>query len=429
MIVISTNSINSLIIIFFILVFPQISKAQNNTIEAIVINKSTSQPLSNCSISYKKKYVGTVSNSDGYYSLELYNDNLVDSVKFSFVGFQTIKLPISECLKIDTLEMYVNKEQINEVVTKAKKINPTRLILSAVKNYNSKKLQHSHSAVAHYREKAKKDGKYIMFMESIGNSVFLNYTNNEIPLTSYKFICDNSRFHNSHPVWQDYKFRWVNKSSTHTGSSCNVNLFRFMELNSLLNNSLVMDYDYHIIDNYNLSNQKVYIVNFSGKYALGNIHIIESSKQILKLNFRTTKYWSTAYHNRVIADIKMEFAYIDDQPFVSSIASSFKHKGLEYSNIFKVVQQRMKKIYFTECDYWDYNSLGVNPYVIYMPLKWKSFNIEVDHEYSKIEEDLVGENNSLEDYFIKNSNKWFLNDSSLKLFSMTQLERLKNGLN
>jgi TonB-linked SusC/RagA family outer membrane protein len=106
----------TLLLLCFVLAGVQLLQAQNVTIKGTVASKEDGAPIPGVSIVVKGTTIGTITDFDGKYSLNV-PENTV-SLIFSFVGMKTMEVPIEGRTSIDvTLESDV--QDLNEVVITA----------------------------------------------------------------------------------------------------------------------------------------------------------------------------------------------------------------------------------------------------------------------------------------------------------------------
>ena len=185
---------NKLIFLTFFICFLSFGQKQI-VLKGVVIDKVTKEALPFTNIVYPKKALGTITNSDGNYNLLLNNAKEKDSIIISYIGYKTKYSTVGNLLSKTTIELNPDANQLNEVVVTAKlqKINAKAFMKEVITNYNRNRRKTPHIAIAHYREKAKLNGKYIMFMESIGYSLFSGKRAGAAVLSNYNFFCEDTK--------------------------------------------------------------------------------------------------------------------------------------------------------------------------------------------------------------------------------------------
>jgi hypothetical protein len=400
----------SVILILLILVgFSSISQINVN-LSGRVTDMETKEPLPYAKIFYLKKSLGTVTNLDGNFTISISEANEMDSIIISYVGYEPIRTVVGKCLKKDKFELKPKVVELDEVVAKAGKFRLNDFIKGVITDYNSNRRNYPHIAIAHYREKARYKGHYIMFMESIGYSVFSGDSKYGTPLSNYKFFCENTKCHVDHPEWlkymensTGYPYSVENVSSA---DGTNLNVFRCIELGGILSLRDYKKYSYKIDSTYYIKDSPVYRVRFDGRGDNGTIHVFADNQQILEIECTTKDLWSTAFHKRVNGKVKIRFNYFDETPFLSSVESYYNYQGLEHNNSLTVLLQKLDKFEMNRDEYWSMNAYSGNPFIEFSPEKWETYNILRDNDYSIIASDLNLRGITLEEQFVNFSGRW-----------------------
>ncbi len=407
----------------------QVNGQKEFVITGKVIDKKSKEPLPYTTIVYQNKSIGTISDIDGHFTLSLFDASESDSIFISYMGYESIKTIISECIQTKKykLKPYIN--ELSEVIVTSKKFKLKMFIKEIIADYNKNKRKNPHIAIAHYREKAKEDNQYIMFMESIGYSVFAGKRANAAPLSNYKFFCENTKCHVVNPKWVKYKENsggYDTQNIAPSGGS-NLNAFRYLELWGLLSNKYYKKYSYKIDSTYFIRNNPIYCIRFNGNIAKGTMHVFADSKQLLKIECSINKYWSTAYHKRVDAQISIQFNYFEKTPFILSILAKYKYEKLEYQNYLEVLVQKFNGFELNKKEYWSMNIYDHNPYIEYIPKEWEARNIKIDDDYNRIETDLKSNTTSIEKQFENYSGRWFFTNKKGSELAKSKIKKLKRN--
>ncbi len=80
----------------FLFSFSLYSLAAQQTITGTVLDASTNEPLLYVNIGIPLKNIGTVSDQTGNFTLKIKEENLRDTLRFSYLGYETQDIPISE---------------------------------------------------------------------------------------------------------------------------------------------------------------------------------------------------------------------------------------------------------------------------------------------------------------------------------------------
>lgn len=416
-----------ILLILSIILALQVKGQNKNTITGNIIDKDTKEALQNATIIYQNKSIGTTSDINGRFTLSLSGARETDSIFISYMGYETVRTTVSKCTKTKTHELKSFINELTEVTITSKTLNLKKFIKGVITGYNKNKRKNAHIAIAHYREKAKENNQYIMFMESIGYSVFAETPANAALLSNYKFFYENTKSHVVNPKWTKYKRTSYNNVQKVTpGGGANLNTFRYLELHGLLSNKYYKKYNYKKDSTYYIQNNPVYRIRFDGNIAKGVIHVYADTKQILKIECSTTKYWSTAFHKRVNAQMKIQFNYFEKVPFISKISANYQHDNLEYQNCFEVLVQKFNNFDLSINEYWSMSGYDHNPYIEYIPKDWKT-TIEIDKDYNKIVADLASNPSSMEKQFENSSGRWFFANEETYELAMSKIKQLKQS--
>ena len=299
-----------------------------------------------------------------------------------------------------------------------------------ISQYNKNRKKEPHIGISHYREKAKTEGKYIMYMESIGYSIYAGNLRNAAPLSNYKFFYENTKSHTSNPKWVDYKENrgnGIHITNVAPSGGSNLNVFRYFEIKGVLSKKYYKKFNYKIDSTYYIGNKLVRCIDFKGNNTKGSMHVFANTKQILKIECSTDKYWSNAFHKRIDTQVNIQFNYFDKTPFISSIIANYKHKGLEYQNSLTVLTQKFNDFKLTKDEYWSMNSYDLNPYIEYSPKDWKKYDIEIDKDLEKVENDLKSEKFNLNEQFVYSSGRWFSSNNNGAELARTKIKELKTN--
>ena len=101
------------------------SYSQSSIIKGRLLDKNTNDSLPYVSIGILKKGIGTVSKSNGSFSLDMKNALDIDTVKFSSLGYKPLIFKIKTLKKIlnsnPNIKMEESIENLDEVIIMSKK--------------------------------------------------------------------------------------------------------------------------------------------------------------------------------------------------------------------------------------------------------------------------------------------------------------------
>lgn len=416
-------------LILFLIGFSFNLTSQNQfLISGVIFDKKTKNPLPFASVVYVKKSLGTTSDINGNFSFTIFNAKKTDTILISHIGYKTLKLQVSEINKIKNIALLENTNSLKEIIIKTKSnLKLKKFIKETILNYNNNKKQEPHIAIAHYKEKAKKNSKYIMFMESVGYSVYAGKTNNASQLSNYKFFNKLSRAYVNHPKWKAYKKNEKNltKETINPSGGSNLNAFRYTEIYGVLSKKNINRYKFKVDSTFFIKDDLVYVFNYKGNIDNGTLYVIAKNKHIIKITSNTKKYYSQAFQKRIPAELEISFSYFNNIPFISKIDAFIKYKDLTYTNTLTIKTQKFEDFKFSNKDYWSLNRYETNPYIFYDSIKWNQLGIKEDKDYYKIALDLAESTSNLENHFKKFNNRWFFNTKKNNYNSIKIIEELK----
>ncbi len=397
------------------------------SISSRIIDKKTGGPLPYANIVYPSKSLGTISNSNGYFTFSLAGAQKTDSIIISYIGYKPLRTTISDCMERELIELKPLSTKIAEVEIKREKFKLKKFMQETIALYNKNRKKEPHIAIAHYREKVKADGKYVMYMESLGFSIFLAKQFNAAPLSNYKFFCKDSKCCVENPKWMSREKRVAKQGEGQipNAGEANLNVFRYIEIDGILSSAQIKKYSFKTDTTYFVNNNYVIRVHFKGNGDDGTIDILSESKKILKISCSTKKQWSTISQHRERANITVQFNYFDDTHYISSIDSYYKYRRFEHFNTLTILVQKFNEFQLTKEEYWSLNNYSLNPYILYHDNIWSEFATPIDSDYKTIETDLTTDKYSLEEQFRNFSGQWFFpnkNKSELARKTIAGLE-------
>jgi hypothetical protein len=95
------------------------SAASTFILEGQVVDIQNSGPLAYVNIGIANKNMGTVSGADGQFKLQLNEKQLGDTVSFSFIGYESLRIPVQMLLELRIPVVMTQKSfQLQEIVVK-----------------------------------------------------------------------------------------------------------------------------------------------------------------------------------------------------------------------------------------------------------------------------------------------------------------------
>jgi hypothetical protein len=131
-----------------------------------VIDEKTDEPIQFANIFLKNKSIGTVSNVDGKFDLNLRSYDKSDTLCISYLGYQIQKIPLSI---IDSTFIAVKLSQEDHKIKEVwvKPVNPVELIEEAVKRIPLNYDNNPSILTAFFRESSRQDDQYIALSEAV----------------------------------------------------------------------------------------------------------------------------------------------------------------------------------------------------------------------------------------------------------------------
>lgn len=164
------------LLIQFIFIFNCI-EAQN--LEGYVYDKQSLKHLPFVNVCIKGSTIGTITNSNGYFSLNIPQGHNNSTLSFSYIGYKATELSINSIPKVLTIQLEKTTINIQEVI-----INSDSTMFTLLKNAY-KKIPENYGTTpsiltGFYRESVKeKDSLFIYIVESVIESYKTSYNNKE----------------------------------------------------------------------------------------------------------------------------------------------------------------------------------------------------------------------------------------------------------
>ncbi|HWZ35217.1 MAG TPA: carboxypeptidase-like regulatory domain-containing protein, partial [Mucilaginibacter sp.] len=139
-------SYRDILLILLICFVPMFCLAQTNY-DGQVIDKATEDPIAGVNVTLIKEKIGAQTNKRGYFELSSEKPLLNDTLQFSFIGYKTFKLSVSEYQSQMFIILEASNTQLKEVQI-AKKRKLKEIVLGKFGWYDLKDFQgasYSHS--------------------------------------------------------------------------------------------------------------------------------------------------------------------------------------------------------------------------------------------------------------------------------------------
>ncbi|TKG94058.1 carboxypeptidase-like regulatory domain-containing protein [Puteibacter caeruleilacunae] len=386
---------------------------QEFTISGEVIDNKSKEPLPYAYVIFVGKSLGTTTDLSGQFQLYLSEASEADRVKILYVGYEPLIMTVAEACGEETFKLQPKVEKIKEVRVNGKRFKLRPFMREVIERYNEERRTTPHIAYGHYREKAKLNGKYVMFMEGLGYSVFLGENPNCTYLSNYKFYNEDMRCCNTDPQW---KKCYSERNVTYEGEEIPPNnsfgtlrSFRCLEHDDVLSPKLSFRYSFDKDSTYYLNGEPVFVVKYGFMGDKGTIHVFAENMHLLSIE----KEKKSKHKKGKVARWKEKFYfnYYGDTPFLAKAENIHFSENYEYTNELDILIQKLDEFNVSWREYWDMNTYCRNPFINYTPEKWKNYHIQPDADYAQIKADLSQSGIAVEEQYNNAARKWYYPDS------------------
>ena len=296
---------------------------QLKKIKGRVINRKTKKALAYASIGIKGKTIGTISNIDGDFLLNLQIENFKDTLTFSFIGFKNTEIPINE-IKDDEIEVALRKDLISLQEVVIRNTDPIALLKSSINKFDQNYPNHPSLLTAFYRESVSKNKNYMIYLESI--------------LDIYKSAYQSTNRIDMAKVFQSRKIYDYNRLDTVSlrlkgGVDASLQLEIIKNRIDFLEPQNFHLYNFYLADISSFNNHPVYIIHFEPKdnnnllLMQGDIFIDTRSLAIIRAEFSFPPSRLSEIRNQFIVHKSSKTKV---KPLRISYAVSYKNIGGQY---------------------------------------------------------------------------------------------------
>ncbi|MCT4613455.1 MAG: carboxypeptidase-like regulatory domain-containing protein [Marinifilaceae bacterium] len=161
-----------------------INKIEQNSpklflVKAVVTDAQSKSSLPGANISLKNTTIGTITNSEGEFALNIDEIYKSDSLQISFLGYKNKTIAIADITKISTnIALRPLSVSLQEILIRNN--NPRSLIEICIKKLNDKIYPKAHNLDVYYREWTKKGINYSSYFESLANIYIPKHINNSL---------------------------------------------------------------------------------------------------------------------------------------------------------------------------------------------------------------------------------------------------------
>jgi len=117
------NLIHSITICLIIISVISTQQLPGQNYQGVTIDKETGKTIGYVNIGIKNKSIGTVSDNNGKFNIELHEHNDQDSLIFSCIGYYPFQIKVSDFRKSKQYEFFLEEKvvKLKEVIVKPKK--------------------------------------------------------------------------------------------------------------------------------------------------------------------------------------------------------------------------------------------------------------------------------------------------------------------
>ncbi|OEJ99802.1 carboxypeptidase-like regulatory domain-containing protein [Roseivirga misakiensis] len=371
------------VVTFLIVVLAEATVAQTEfLLKGSVIDSSTGGGLPFATIAYPKKSLGTTSDQDGNFQFFIPNALPSDSIVISFLGFKKRSIVIGEFEANKAYELIPEAKDLASVsvVANPKKFKLKPFMRQVIKTFNGNKNSDSHIAYAQYREMAFQNNEPIMYMESIGYSI---YSTNKRWATyaNYNFINEQTRAFVNDPTWFAYgeNLGSITNDGVFSSGRSILRSYRVLETRGVLAENRFNKYRFKLDSSYVESNNEVLVIQFNSANDKGKLFVNSDNYQIQKIVYNSNYIWSNPFHRNLRADIHLSFTYINEVPYLKFGHVEYLRDGLRHITELQTLLQKDANLKLDDNLFGLVNAYGQNPIVVYDQDFWSSSTFSFDN--------------------------------------------------
>jgi len=433
-------------ILLIIITIPSFSRT-SVTLEGNVIDKDNKTPIAFATVSIIGKSVGTITDSNGWFAMTLFEVSYSDTIEVSFIGFESYKQSVSAFIEErNIIELEEKYYSIAEVTIRPSKFNLDNFMEKVIEEYNKSRRTDPHIALSHYREQAIYDNRYLMFNESIGYSIYMGETHfleggwdDSQYLMNYRFFYDNTRLSTHDSDWK--RLYGKNPSAiVPLHGSAPLQSFRWFEVHGPWDTqdkqfSLLPQYRYLLDTTFHINQRIVYRVRFSPTVfnrrnrVTGYMDVYEEDYRIQKVEWSGPGIRTRILEHNVDGVMIFELQYYNDQPYLSVARQDYEINGYSHLTEINILLQKFDEFEVTRDEYFSLGTYDWYPYISYRKEKWATYNIPDPTEIHIISSELkLIDGKELENQFLNNSDQWYVKPPDRSMGQITRAKTYVNNL-
>ncbi|MEL7162273.1 MAG: carboxypeptidase-like regulatory domain-containing protein, partial [Bacteroidota bacterium] len=137
------------------------------TLTGLVTDAESADPLPFVYVQLRDANLGTVTEADGKYRLQIPRQHTGKAVTFSYLGYESTTIAIAELRQDGNVTLRQTSTRLTEITVTPKKLPSARVILRRVfANLDENYPKDFHELTGYYRETMKENGAYIKFTDA-----------------------------------------------------------------------------------------------------------------------------------------------------------------------------------------------------------------------------------------------------------------------
>ncbi|MFO7655569.1 MAG: carboxypeptidase-like regulatory domain-containing protein [Bacteroidales bacterium] len=291
---------------------------KNYRIKGKITDAQSKEPVQFANVFLLDRSIGTISNADGNFSLNLKKTQCTDTLCITFIGYQTVKIPLAI---VDSsgfnIALMPAEHEIKEVWVKP--VRPLEIIEKALENIPRNYDITPSLLTAFFRESTRQDNKYIALSEALVSV----YKESYLSPRADQIKIEKGR-KGSNVKSQEY-INYIVQGGLYNNFKLDVVKYGV----NFLNKESFEFYDYHLDAISKYQGTPVYIIRFDQRDFVqfpmykGNIYIDKESYAIVKVEFELSPKGIGYAHNM----------YVIKSPFNLRVKTMFAKYCVNYRKI------------------------------------------------------------------------------------------------
>lgn len=376
-----------LILLIYSLAVPTFTIAQSFSIQSRLLDQVTAEPLPYASIYNASTQNGTVSNLEGYFTLQ--KVQVGDTLTISYIGYETTEIIVSNEAFPTTIYLTSKLESLNEIVVLGENTLLYILLNRCKKNLSYKE----QTAKTYFSLETFAKGKQVELVESYYNGIYAGYDTESLELKNGRIALSdiNGRFFTSTETSKAFYLYELFSANAYFPSSP-------FELSKKKLRSI---YQLQLISRYEDENRHpIYVIGYSpkvdsGQSFQGEVWIDSLEAQVIKVNLQIENaqvhpFYAIGKDSLLQVDIDITKTFGRDEKKIRTSAIDFNYQleyqtteGISYdvsTNAFLHAYNYDKAFvlpYFeyTDGNYLDYLKINATPYNEYFWENIDEFNM------------------------------------------------------